>query len=66
MEALIVIAMYAGVGALVIFFGALFWLRSAGSRQTRRCPSCGEEVTTELMRASRCNTCGASLDGGGA
>jgi hypothetical protein len=65
MEGLIVLGMYVVLGGILVLLGLLFFLRSFGSRRTRRCPQCGEEVTTELMTATRCNTCGAAFDGRG-
>lgn len=61
MEALVVLLIYGLIGAAFVTLAVLFWLRSYGSRRTRKCPQCGEEVTTELMESKRCNTCGAAL-----
>ena len=49
-------------GGLVLGLMIVFFLRSRESRKTYSCPRCGEQVTVELMEASRCNSCGAPLD----
>ena len=61
MAAVLILLLYVLVGAAVIGLGVLLWLRSVASRKRYRCPQCGEAATVELMEASRCSTCGASL-----
>jgi len=62
MEALIIIAFYVFIAAVVITLGFFLYLRSVASRKRHACPQCGEKQTVELMHASRCNTCGAPFD----
>ena len=52
---------YVLVGVAVAGLGVLLYVRSLASRQAYRCPQCREVVSVELMRASRCNVCGAPL-----
>jgi hypothetical protein len=61
MAGLLVILIYAVVGAMVVALGALLYARSVSSRKTYCCPQCGERVSVELMKAGRCNVCGAPL-----
>jgi predicted amidophosphoribosyltransferase len=39
----------------------LLFLCAVGSRQSYRCPQCGEQLTTEYLKAKRCSMCGAPL-----
>lgn len=58
---MIVLLVY-GIGILgAIVLGAIFWARAVGSRRAYRCPACGTPVTTELMAATSCSTCGTPL-----
>lgn len=61
MAGLFVILIYALVGAIVVALGALLYARSVGSRKRYCCPQCGEQISVELMKAGRCNVCGAPL-----
>ena len=62
MEALLIIAFYVFIAAIVIALGFVLYMRSLASRKQHTCPKCGEKQTVELMHASRCNTCGAPFD----
>ena len=62
MEGLIVLAVYGGIGLLLVGLGVVFYLRAVASRKTYACPQCGEVVRVELMRASHCNHCGTPLN----
>ncbi len=59
---MIVIIIYACVGALLIGLGILLYARAAASRERYVCPHCGEVQTVELMKASRCNSCGTPFE----
>ncbi len=53
--------------SLFIFVGmlaaaVLFYALAVSTRKQYRCPKCGEKVTVEQMKASRCSMCGAPLD----
>jgi hypothetical protein len=48
--------------ALLVALGILFYVLAVASRKSYRCPSCGEQMTVEHMRASHCNMCGAPLE----
>jgi hypothetical protein len=39
----------------------VLFLFAVASRRSYRCPQCGEPVTTEYLKAKRCNMCGAPL-----
>jgi hypothetical protein len=52
---------YAGIGAVVLLVGIIFYLRSVASRKRYCCPQCGEQLQVELMKAEHCNMCGAPL-----
>lgn len=48
---------------LFIIGGILFYIFAVASRNTYRCPTCGEEFAKmEYMSAMQCNMCGASLE----
>jgi ribosomal protein S27AE len=48
---------------LIIVLGLVFYLFSVCSRQSYRCPQCGEKITdVEHMNAKRCGMCGAPLE----
>lgn len=57
----IVLIMYILGGLLVLVLGAIFFARSLASRKYYCCPQCGERFRVELMKASRCNVCGAPI-----
>ncbi len=61
MEGLVILLLYAGIGAVVVLVGVLLYLRSAASRKRYCCPQCGEQVAVELMKAGHCNVCGVPL-----
>ncbi len=63
MEGLVILALYVLGGLLLVGLGVLLYVRAAASRKAYVCPECGERMTVELMKASRCNTCGAPLGG---
>ena len=49
------------VACVLVGIPLVLFLFSAASRRAYRCPSCGERITTEHLRASHCNSCGAPL-----
>ena len=61
MEILIPIAIYAALGVTGLGLAILLYMRSVSHRRWYECPSCGEKLRVELMRAGNCNTCGAPL-----
>ena len=48
---------------VIIVLGLVFYLFSVCSRQSYRCPQCGERIKNiEHMTAERCGMCGAPLE----
>ena len=62
MQGIVIVVVYAVIGLAVIGLGFLLYSFAVASRRSYRCPQCGEELTTEYLKASRCNMCGAPLD----
>ena len=57
-----IIFVYLAMGVVVVGLGVLLYLRAVASRKRYACPKCGEKLSVELMKARRCNMCGAPLD----
>lgn len=61
---MIVIIVYAAILVALVLLGIIFYLRAAVSRRLVVCPHCGEQLQIELMGATTCTVCGASLEQG--